>query len=274
MAARATFVVVLTVSQMCDRVRPRRRLDGRRLSCRSSYAPSVTGTTRNTKQIPKRSEPELNSADVLDRLRSTSPAGTALGEEIRHWIVGLIALGLLIFGPIDHDSPYGIAVRLGYLVLVPLAVWIGLAGFWRIWRPDRSAEVRLGRALAGTLAGMLLIGSLLASQDEYHLVCTEEVSTGDETECVGDYVPVPGPDAFEVVLLAGLAIAAFRVASAPWTRYERETLEASEPVEDDVILLPSPSCARCGHAKAEHWYGGKTTWPCRYCANCPDFGAA
>jgi len=100
------------------------------------------------------------------------------------------------------------------MVVATAAVWLGLIWFWKSSRPDRAAEVGFGRAVAGVVAGVLLAASVLATQRTSHFECTQRIQTRDGSECVGDYVPAPGPDAFEVLLLAGLAATAFWVAAS------------------------------------------------------------
>ncbi len=126
----------------------------------------------------------------------------------RKYIVGVVAVTLLIWGPGDHSWPAWLLIRMGYLVAIPVAVWFVLGWIWRAWKPDQGAEGRLSRTLAGTTAGVLLIGAILAAQTDHHFVCTDEEQTHDGTECVGDYVLVPGPDfgqAFMLTLAAGFA---------------------------------------------------------------------
>ena len=61
----------------------------------------------------------------------------------RQYIVGVAAVALLIWGPLDHDDPWGLVVRFGYLILGPLALWFVLKWVWKQWRPDEAAEDRL-----------------------------------------------------------------------------------------------------------------------------------
>ena len=74
----------------------------------------------------------------------------------RRYIVGLVAVALLIWGPHDHDAPWGMVVRTGYLILGPLVLWFVLKWVWKQWRPDEAAEDRLERTLHGVTSGMLL----------------------------------------------------------------------------------------------------------------------
>lgn len=85
----------------------------------------------------------------------------------RHYIVGAVVIVLLMWGPLDHDSPWGLAIRLGYLVLVPLIVWVGLMWLWRRWKPDEASEDRLQRTLEGMASGVMLAWVIIRLEDGY-----------------------------------------------------------------------------------------------------------
>ena len=127
----------------------------------------------------------------------------------REYLVGVLAFVLLIWGdPIDHSWPAWLLIRTAYLIAIPTAAWFALSWIWKVWRPDAAAENRLSRTLAGATAGVLLVGAVLAVHTDHHFECTQEVRTRDGSECVGDYVLVPGPDfrqAFLLTLVAGFA---------------------------------------------------------------------
>ena len=114
---------------------------------------------------------------------------------------------LLIWGPILHP----LWIRVAYLIAIPTAAWFLLNRIWAFWRPDEAAEDRLRRMIAGVIAGVLLVGTVLAMQEKYHLGCRGRSVNVDGTECVGDEVEVPGPDLGKVALLAaGAAFAIWR----------------------------------------------------------------
>jgi hypothetical protein len=209
----------------------------------------------------------------MNALFSGVPAGTELGKTTRHWITGLLAFGLLIFGPLDYDWP--VWVRYASLVLLPAASWVVLVAFWRWWRPSREEELRFARGALGVLAGLLFFGSYLAARETSHLECTESVRTRDGEDCVGDYVPAPGPDTFKVFLYAGLGAATFWYSVSSWGPKIPVARSGRRLLSDiETAGLPAGACVRCAHMKDEHWYGGNTTWPCRDCNWCADFLAA
>jgi hypothetical protein len=127
------------------------------------------------------------------------------GVEIRKFLVGVVAFVLLIWGPLG-----ALWIRTVYLVAVPIATWFFLDRVWASWRPDAAAEDRLRRTIAGVVGGVMLVGAVLATQKADHFVCTQEVRGVDGTECVGDYIRVPGPDFGEAALLAAGAAFAIR----------------------------------------------------------------
>ena len=127
----------------------------------------------------------------------------------RKYLVGVIVLVLLIWGPVDHAWPAWLFIRISYLVAIPTAAWFVLGLIWKLWRPDGSTEQRLNRTLAGATAGALLVGAIVAAQTKHHFICSQEVQTRDGPECVGDYVRVPGPDVGQAVVLTLAAGFAF-----------------------------------------------------------------
>lgn len=47
---------------------------------------------------------------------------------MKDFLTGIIFLVLLIWGPIDHEGKFGMAIRFGYLIFIPLIVrfFVGL----------------------------------------------------------------------------------------------------------------------------------------------------
>jgi hypothetical protein len=116
---------------------------------------------------------------------------TGLSSGNRNLIVILFAVVLLIWGPI---APYGMVVRIGYLVILPALLWLGLSFFGNKWKSDKLSNERLARGIAGIIAGALFVGAYLSFTAHYHTECTHSVQTRDGTECVGDYVTAKGRD--------------------------------------------------------------------------------
>jgi len=122
----------------------------------------------------------------------------------RKYIVGMVAVALLIWGPLDRSWPAWLAIRTAYLILVPLAIWFLLGWIWKRWQPDPATERRLQRSLAGATAGVLLVFAVMEAMSDTHLGNTMWVSDGHGgKEAVGDDVVLPGPDWGNVLMLLG-----------------------------------------------------------------------
>lgn len=119
----------------------------------------------------------------------------------RKYLVVVLVVALLIWGPIDHSWPVWLAIRIGYLIVIPLAAWFLLGWIWKVWQPDAASENRLKRALAGVTAGVLLILAIFKAMSDTHVGNTMWVRTSDGMEAVGDDIILPGPDWQAVVLL-------------------------------------------------------------------------
>ncbi|MBU6500362.1 MAG: hypothetical protein KGJ89_00840 [Patescibacteria group bacterium] len=133
------------------------------------------------------------------------PINIGLSSANRNLIVALVAFALLIWGPID---PYGIIVRLAYLIIIPPLVWFILLKWGRSLRMDFSANDYFNRAVVGVLAGILLASAFMSYTSKYHYECTQYEQTYDGRDCVGDYTVTKGPDyagMFIEVVLAGVA---------------------------------------------------------------------
>jgi hypothetical protein len=131
---------------------------------------------------------------------------------VRRFLVGLVTVILLLWGPINQSWPLWFGIRVLYLVVIPAATWFLLGWLWRLWQPSESVEDRLKRTLAGVVAGGAFIGAILAAQSRHHFECAQDVGTGHpdpayaSSDCVGGYQRVPGPSTGEFILLAGVGV--------------------------------------------------------------------
>lgn len=129
-----------------------------------------------------------------------------LSSANRSYIVSIVFAILLLFGPVE---PYGLAVRLLYLIALPGALWLVLRFAGGFFNFDAHTNDRINRALTAGLAGALTAGAYLEATASYHTECTLYARTRDGgRECVGDTVTAAGPDmvnAFMLVLIAGFA---------------------------------------------------------------------
>lgn len=127
----------------------------------------------------------------------------------RKYLVGGLAVALLIWGPIDRSWPSWLLIRTGYLITIPLATWFLLGWIWKVWQPDAASENRLERALGGATGGVLVGMAILAAMAQTHIGNTMWVRTRDGMEAVGDDIVLPGPDWGNVLMLIAAAGFAF-----------------------------------------------------------------
>lgn len=119
----------------------------------------------------------------------------------RKYLVGVLVVVLLIWGPIDDSWPAWFVIRMGYIIAIPLAAWFILGRIWKLWQPDAASENRLERTLAGATGGVLVVFAILAAMADTHLGNTMWVQTRDGMEAVGDDIVLPGPDRGNVIML-------------------------------------------------------------------------
>lgn len=122
----------------------------------------------------------------------------------RNCVSIIVFLLLLIWGPINHAWPAWLLIRILYLMLIPLIVWLLLNWIWGVWNPDDDLEDVLERALAACVGVALSIFTFLEATATVHVGSTQYVTTAEGTEAVGDDIILPGPDR-EIVLLLVLA---------------------------------------------------------------------
>src|SRR5690349_9565350 len=117
--------------------------------------------------------------------------GTGLSRGNIGLIVGVAAVVLLIFGPV---KPFGLIIRLAYLILIPALLFLGLCALGSYLRMDTSSNDRLRRAIFGAIAGALFVGAYLSATASYHTECDPGSPGNTTSECGGDYITVKGPD--------------------------------------------------------------------------------
>lgn len=134
-------------------------------------------------------------------MESEDTSGLSAGN--RSFIVTLIFLSLVLFGPAEEN-------RLFYMIGVPVAAWAILRFVGDRLDIDGGLNDRIRRALTAALAGIFMMGAFEAYNASEHLECTRSVADGyGGSECIGDEVPVSGPDRGKIFLLGILACVAF-----------------------------------------------------------------
>ena len=124
----------------------------------------------------------------------------------RNYLAGTIFAVLLIWGPIDHSWPAWLAIRIGYLVLIPLIIWLLLGWVWNFWQPGNKVEFALERLLSGIICAALFTLAVLEAISKTHIGNTKVIQTRDGMEAVGDDIVLPGPDWGNVVVILIIAL--------------------------------------------------------------------
>jgi succinate dehydrogenase hydrophobic anchor subunit len=124
----------------------------------------------------------------------------------RNYLAGAIFAVLLIWGPIDHSWPAWLAIRSGYLILVPLVVWFLVGWLWNHWQPNKKLEITLERILSGTICIAIFVLAVLEAISETHIGNTLWIRTRDGMEAVGDDIVLQGPDWGNVFVLVLIAV--------------------------------------------------------------------
>lgn len=122
----------------------------------------------------------------------------------RNALVVIFAIALLLWGPIE---PYGMVIRITYLIALPAFLWFILGYFEKRWHFDIQTNDRVARSIAGIIAGVFFVGAYLAFTSHFHSICTQEIMTRDGSECVGDFISIPGGDLVGGVISTLLGIA-------------------------------------------------------------------
>ena len=133
-------------------------------------------------------------------IASKQPDAASSGNGIRGFLTGLLALILLltVWEPPSVGAVPGWVLRIG-LILGPTGMaWLILRYVWAEWKPDKAANDRVSRGVAGAVGGALFVLSGRAALAKSHVV-------GE------DFVSVPGPDLFMVFMLALFGVVALWV---------------------------------------------------------------
>jgi hypothetical protein len=91
----------------------------------------------------------------------------------RNYLAGTIFVILLIWGPIDHSWPVWLAIRIGYLILIPFLVWLLLGWVWNYWQPTAKIEITLERILSGLICIALFTLAILEATSKTQIGNTQ-----------------------------------------------------------------------------------------------------
>lgn len=125
------------------------------------------------------------------------------------YLVGVVFISLLVWGPIDHSWPAWLVIRISYLIVIPVIVWFLLKWIWRIWQPNPDLEERLIRALVSATSGALFVLAILELMSDTHIGNTLWIQTREGREAVGEDIILRGPDWAAVIILFVLCAISF-----------------------------------------------------------------
>ena len=124
----------------------------------------------------------------------------------RNYLAGTVFVILFIWGPIDHSWPAWFAIRFGYLILIPLLIWLVLGWTWNYWQPIDKVEMILEQILSGVICIALFTLAILEATSTTHIGNSQWIRTRDGMEAVGDEIVLPGPDSWTVFIIVVIAL--------------------------------------------------------------------
>jgi hypothetical protein len=125
--------------------------------------------------------------------------------KFRGLITGTVFVILLIWGPINHSWPAWLFIRLAYLIIIPIAVSFLLKWIWNYWEPNTQNEDIAEKVASGIICLGLWTLAVLEVIAKTHIGNTHWIQTRDGMEAVGDDIVLPGPDWWNVLLLAAVS---------------------------------------------------------------------
>ncbi|MCF8241354.1 MAG: hypothetical protein K9J16_08195 [Melioribacteraceae bacterium] len=117
------------------------------------------------------------------------------------FIVTIMFLILLIWGPIFYSLEYWLIIRILYLVLIPTLSWFLLQWLWGIWKPSHRVEIKLERTLAFLTSLILFSLAIIEFMSDSHLGNTLWVRSIEGREAVGEDIILDGPNWATVIIL-------------------------------------------------------------------------
>ncbi len=139
--------------------------------------------------------------------RGEIPGGEKCIMEFRKYLAGVTFVALLFWGPIDYSWPAWLAIRIGYIIVIPFLIWLILGWIWSRWELSPKVEYILTRVLAAMIFITLVVYAILEATSKTHVGNTKWIQTREGMEAVGDDIILTGPDWFNVLIF--VAIAAF-----------------------------------------------------------------
>jgi hypothetical protein len=125
------------------------------------------------------------------------------------YLTGTIFLGLGIWGPLVHSKQFGLAIRIGYLILIPFITWLLLNWVWNRWQPNIKSEIILERILSAIIGIALFVFAYFEAISTTHIGNTQQIQTNHGLEDVGEYIRIQGANWGNVFLLIIAALLVF-----------------------------------------------------------------
>lgn len=123
----------------------------------------------------------------------------------RNYLAGTIFILLLIWGPIYNSASNGLAIRVGYLVIIPFTVSLLLGWIWNKWEINDKTEILLNRILSATISVALISLAIIQATSNSHIENNEYIRTNDGMEAVGDDILLRGPNWRNIIVILIIA---------------------------------------------------------------------
>ena len=126
-----------------------------------------------------------------------------------NYLTKIIFLSLLFFGPLDYSWPAWFAVRIAYLILIPILFRLLLKWTWGYFKPSLKFENSLHLLLSGIIVIVFLFIAYQEVSSTSHIGSLYSRLTRDGHETFGPDILITGPNRLNVffsILIALLVL--------------------------------------------------------------------
>jgi hypothetical protein len=127
----------------------------------------------------------------------------------KNYFATTILIVLLIWGPINHSWPAWIAIRIGYLLLIPFLIYKTIDWIWNYFDFSDKLDNILERILSVIISISLFTFAIIEATSKNHVGNTQSIQTRDGIEEVGEDIILQGPDWRNVLVLVIFAVIFF-----------------------------------------------------------------
>lgn len=124
----------------------------------------------------------------------------------KDYLAGTVFVILLLWGPIDHSWSYWLEIRIAYLIIIPLLIWVVLSWLINYLEPSNKVEDNLKRILSGLICITLFIFAIFEAISKTHIGNTQYVTSSYGMEAVGENIVVDGANWGSVFMLIIIAL--------------------------------------------------------------------